>query len=250
MPANSTDITLEWLHENWSHSITAFTTEPVVAETRPGVEKADGGGASGPAIVRLVLQWAGDATGETPATAVLKISDNKQDPHQPMLVRAVCALAGFHPAELNANEWIWYANNSAEARQNGYTLPKCYAAVASHSVCKKPGMVGTIVFDRRIPYRTVLVLEDLSEYKSYPQQANLEEALSDHAVRNCARLHASYWGRWSSAHNPAWLEVEGSGYGACVWLRDLVLGCNTSQNIGNKSTMQFHKGGEPAVSSS
>ena len=50
VPSHGNDVSLDFIQTHWSKDITAFTVEPVMAETRPGVEKPDGGGASGPSM--------------------------------------------------------------------------------------------------------------------------------------------------------------------------------------------------------
>ena len=55
VPSHGKEVTLAFLQQHWSTNIVSFKVEPVMAETRKGVFKEDGGGASGPSIVRLVL---------------------------------------------------------------------------------------------------------------------------------------------------------------------------------------------------
>ena len=154
VPSHGNDVSLDFIQTHWSKNITAFTVEPVMAETRPGVEKPDGGGASGPSIVRLRLTWADGQFSETqPETCILKTEDNSKDPKFDLGVRVLFQFSKFIPVELQANECLWYKENSKLVTEKGYRMPKCYAAVASHDTIKIPSFNKMVFFDARQKFR-------------------------------------------------------------------------------------------------
>lgn len=244
VPETAEEITLEFLQEHWSADIEGFEILPVMAETRPGVEKPDGGGASGPAIKRLKLRWsAGGGVAARPATSLVKVSNHQTEHQQPMIMRLIFSLARFYFPELNANELLWYGHNCKAAVANGYSMPKCYAAVATHEEVRRPNDLEFVLCDRRVPFRTLLVLEDAgAEFKSPPQAADLPEEWCRRALCNAARLHASYWGRYDAATNPELRTASESPIEDCIWHQNLMLAANTSGTMINTPLLTFHDG--------
>ena len=59
----------------------------------------------------------------------------------------------FIPVELQANECLWYKENSKLVTEKGYRMPKCYAAVASHDTIKIPSFNKMVFFDARQKFR-------------------------------------------------------------------------------------------------
>ena len=55
VPEHGKQVTLEFLNKHWSENIATAQVEPVLAETREGVYKEDGGGAS---LVPTSLEFA------------------------------------------------------------------------------------------------------------------------------------------------------------------------------------------------
>lgn len=256
LPKISSDVTLEWLQDVWSPDLLSVEVCPLIAETRPGVHKSDGGGASGPSICRLKLTWKASKNQEEsparrltilqsqrPATAVLKLTDNLVEPAQPLKTRALLALSGIFMTELNANEVVWYTNNCRDAVANGYKMPICYVAACSNKMVRRPGVLATTLFDRRINYRTILILEDITEHKSFAQMSDLSKENLQAALRNQAILHASFWSRFDKSTNPSWLTMPGAKCtGQSRWLSDVIIGARVKGHIMNSKMLKFHKG--------
>ena len=177
VPSHGKEVSLEFLQKHWSANIASFKVEPVMAETREGVFKEDGGGASGPNIVRLVLTWKdGKFSEEQPESCVLKTEDNMKNAPYPMITRYVFHVCNFTQVELQANECNWYKINSNVALENGYSMPKTYCAVRSHHKIKRPSMRQLTFRDSRQNFRTCIIMEDMKNHRSPPQQQNLSKA--------------------------------------------------------------------------
>jgi hypothetical protein len=240
LPSCGAELRLEWLQRFWSADIESFSLEQVVAETRPGVLKQDGGGASGPSIVRVALTWKAGTSG--PASAVLKISNNATEPALPLKTRALLVLTKLYPTELNANELLWYTSNCSAAVANGYAMPRCYAAACSFPGVKRAGNLSIVLGDGRSDFGTVLVLEDLAGFRSHAQHTDLKTADLESVLRNLAVLHGTYWGRFDSATNGEWTVMDKSVYGPCTWLSHVILGTSTSSTFLNRPMLRFHTG--------
>ena len=230
-------VTLEFLRKHWSAEIDSFKIEPVMAETREGVFKEDGGGASGPSIIRLRLTWSdGKFTDEHPESCVLKTEDNLKDPAFPMITRLLMQACQFIMVEMQANEANWYAINHKIAVDKGYSMPKTYCAVRSHHKIKVPSGRQFVMRDSRQNFRTCIIMEDMKDYKSPPQQANLSKDRIAAALNNFAILHASYWGKQSDFD---W--IDGSKNRLCTWLRNLQITVDPSMSPFFKGKLNLYK---------
>lgn len=126
--------------------------------------------------------------------------------------------------ELNAAECVFYQGNCNEAMANGYSMVKCYAALATQTKVKRASDTALTLHDRRIPYRTILFMQDIgSDYKSPPQAVDLPENYVELALKNVACLHATYWGKYDSKTNPNWKAGSMNPVENCVWLSELVI---------------------------
>ncbi len=236
VPSHGKEVSLEFLQKHWSANIASLKVEPVMAETREGVFKEDGGGASGPNIVRLVLTWKdGKFSEEQPETCVLKTEDNMKNPPYPMITRYVFHVCNFTQIELQANECNWYGLNSKAAVENGYSMPKTFCAVRSHHKIKRPNGRQLTFRDARQNFRTCIVMEDMKNYRSPPQQTNLSKEQIFAALKNIAILHGSYWGKHDEID---W--IDGSTNRACTWLQDIIITVNPELPLLGKSKKTFH----------
>ena len=80
----------------------------------------------------------------------LKVINIKGNPRG---VRVLFQFSKFIPVELQANECLWYKENSKLVTEKGYRMPKCYAAVASHDTIKIPSFNKMVFFDARQKFR-------------------------------------------------------------------------------------------------
>ena len=136
-----------------------------------GIEKADGGGASGPSIVRLRLTWAdGQFNDEQPETAIAKTEILTKNPKFPLVQRLWFAKNKFYQVELQANERNFYHVNGKKAVANGYSMPKTYVSLRSHDAIKRPTDNQIIFWDKRVDFNTCNIMEDMSGFKSPPQR--------------------------------------------------------------------------------
>ena len=237
VPSHGKEVTLAFLQQHWSTNIVSFKVEPVMAETRKGVFKEDGGGASGPSIVRLLLTWAdGKFTEEQPETCVLKTEDNMKNPPYPMITRYVFHLCEWIPVELQANECNWYGLNAQIAREYGYSMPKTYCAIRSHHKIKRPSGRQITFRDARQNFRTCVIMEDMNDYSSPPQQSNLSTEKLNAALQNMAKLHAAYWGRTTEFD---W--IDGSRNRTCTWLKHIIISADSNLPLLGKPKQTFHK---------
>lgn len=255
IPLTGDQITVEFLQKHWSKDIESFEVLPVMAETRPGVEKADGGGASGPSIKRLKLKWKPGAiappgpagsSGEKkpPESVVIKLSNHEtEEPPGSMIIRYILAASRFHFPELNANECAWYEQNCKAAVESGYSIVKCYKALATHAKLRRPSDLAVTVCDRRVPYRTMLIMEDIgADFKSPPQAVDLPLDRCQEVVVNMAKLHATYWGRYDTKTNPELKTGSERPVEDSVWLSELVFSANTSKSLISKGLLTFYNG--------
>ena len=118
------EITLDFLQKYWSKDITSLKVEQLMVVTRvvdgEGIEKADGGGASGPSIVRLRLTWAdGQFNDEQPETSIAKTEILTKNPKFPLVQRLWFAKNKFYQVERLANERTFYHVNGKTAVANG-----------------------------------------------------------------------------------------------------------------------------------
>lgn len=236
VPNHGKEVTIEFLHKHWSSNIESFQVEPLLAETRKGVFKEDGGGASGPSIVRLRLVWKdGKFNEKQPESAVLKTESNVKLRKSPFTTRLWLASNKDYPIERQAKEWAFYSTNYKDCVANGYKMPKTYCAVRSHNKIKIPGSKAIVFFDRRVNFKTCNVMEDILHHKSPPQQSNLTMWKSKAALENMSKLHATWWYKTDE-----FFSTKGVQNKECVWLQNTILGVNTKTTF-NKPALKFHE---------
>ena len=237
VPEHGKQVTLEFLNKHWSENIATAQVEPVLAETREGVYKEDGGGASGPNIVRVLLTWKdGKYNDDQPESCVLKSENNLIVPKEPFATRLIRNICDFISVELQANEQNWYRVNSKIAVENGYSMPRVYCTVRSHNLVKRPNARQLVVRDSRQNFRTCTVMEDLKNYKSPPQQKNLSKEQVKAALKNMAALHSAYWGK---VDDYEW--IDGSTTRACTWLQNVLITVDPKLPLLGKGKLNFHK---------
>ena len=169
------------------------TCEPqsIVGLTFSGEAREDGGGISGPQIVRLQLTYTG---GSGPASVVLKRgnwSDRQQMPAWPWKTRLVQVLGHMRLEDQFRSEIQFFHNIEPHVR--GLQTPVVYYAALADA----PNAYGWsyALFDRRAPLAFCTLMEDLSTQHFAPvrQGEGLSFERARRAFLNIAQLHASGW---------------------------------------------------------
>lgn len=199
VPVSCDAITAEWLTyalrstgaiaaESW---VTACEQQPVVAFTLSGEAREDGGGLSGPQIVRLKLAYEG---GTGPEQMVVKFGnwfDKQQMPAWPLKTRLIQAIGNLRledqfRSEIKFFQDIW-------PHINGVLLPKVYYAVLSDSPNAQTW--SYVLFDKRTRLRFCVLMEDLAvqQFTSVRPGEGLSFNRAKQALLNIAQLHAFGW---------------------------------------------------------
>jgi Ecdysteroid kinase-like family len=199
VPTHRAGITPAWLTSALRSSgvitpdtrVIACPQHPVVAVTVSGDTREDGGGLSGPQIVRLRLTYAG---GTGPAQLIAKFG-NWQDTHQmpawPLKSRLLQVLGRMRLEEQFRSEVRFFQHIAPHLR--GILLPKVYYAALSDA--RNAGAWAYVLFDRRTPLRFCVLMEDLAlnDFMAARPGESLPGARATQALRNIAQLHAFGW---------------------------------------------------------
>jgi len=199
VPVSCDAITAEWLTyalrstgaiaaESW---VTACEQQPIVAFTLSGEAREDGGGLSGPQIVRLKLAYEG---GTGPEQMVVKFGnwfDKQQMPAWPLKTRLIQAIGNLRledqfRSEIKFFQDIW-------PHINGVLLPKVYYAALSDSPNAQTW--SYVLFDKRTRLRFCVLMEDLAvhQFTSVRPGEGLSFNRAKQALLNIAQLHAFGW---------------------------------------------------------
>ena len=139
VPVHPHDITPEWLTGalrstgviSQATRVTACAQHPVVAVTISGKAREDGGGISGPQIVRLVLTYDG---GTGPVQIIAKCA-NWQDTHQmpawPLKSRLIQVLGNMRLEENFRSEVTFFQH--IQPYLPGLLLPKIYCVAMTEA---------------------------------------------------------------------------------------------------------------------
>jgi hypothetical protein len=171
--------------------VIACTQHPVVAMTLSGEAREDGGGISGPQIMRLALTYDG---GTGPAQLIAKCG-NWQDRHQmpawPLKSRLLLVLGRMRLEEQFRSEVTFFQHIRPHLR--GLLLPQIYY-VAMEAV-RPVSAWSYVLFDRRTPLRFCVLMEDLAanHFASGKPGESLSYARMAQALANIAQLHAFGW---------------------------------------------------------
>lgn len=199
VPVSRDAITAEWLTHALRSTgtiaaesrVTACEQQPIVAFTLSGETRQDGGGLSGPQIVRLKLAYEG---GTGPEQMVVKFGnwfDKQQMPAWPWKTRLIQAIGNLRledqfRSEIKFFQDIW-------PHINGVLLPKVYYAAIADTPNVKTW--SYVLFDKRTRLRFCVLMEDLAVHQFAPVRPG--EGLSfnraKRALLNIAQLHAFGW---------------------------------------------------------
>lgn len=171
--------------------VTACEQHPVMALTFSGAARADGGGISGPQIVRLRLTYAG---GTGPAQIVAKFGnwqDKRQMPPWPLKSRLLQVIGNFRLEEQFRREITFFQDIRPHLR--GILLPQVYYAALS--AARTVRAWSYVAFDRRTPLRFCVLMEDLAvaDFAAARLGESLSCAQMAQVLVNIAQLHAFGW---------------------------------------------------------
>ena len=199
VPAHHHGITPVWLTSalrstgviSQTTRVIACVQHPVVAMTISGEAREDGGGISGPQIVRLALTYDGDPG---PAQLIAKFG-NWQDKHQmpawPLSIRLIQVLGHMRLEEHFRSEVAFFQHIRPHVR--GLLLPKIYYVAIAEA--RTVSAWSYVVFDRRTPLRFCVLMEDLAvdHFSTGTPGESLSVARMAQALTNIAQLHAFGW---------------------------------------------------------
>jgi Ecdysteroid kinase-like family len=181
--------------------VIACAQHPVVAVSASGEARDDGGGLSGPHIVRLQLTYNG---GAGPAQMVVKFGnwrDKQQIPAWPLKSRLMQVVGQMRLEAQFRREVTFYQDIQPHIRS--VRLPTVYyvALMDAPPVNKW----SYVLFDKRTPLRFCVLMEDLTveNFAAVPLGESLPFARAKQAVRNIAQLHAFGWQQprlWAQLH--------------------------------------------------
>ncbi|WP_089945605.1 phosphotransferase [Candidatus Entotheonella palauensis] len=199
VPAGLHDFTPVWLTAALQSSgtigagtrVVVCQPQPLVAFALSGEAREDGGGLSGPQIVRLHLTYEG---GPGPAQIVLKFgnwSDKRQMPTWPWKIRLVQVLGHMWLEDQFRSEIQFF--QKIQPYIDGMQTSKVYYAAISDA----PNASGWsyILFDKHTPIVFCMLMEDLTveHFTSIRQGESLPFERAKQAFLNIVQLHASGW---------------------------------------------------------
>lgn len=199
VPVNRDSVTAAWLTAalRSTGTIPAETRvitcdrQAVVATTLAGKTREDGGGLSGPQIVRLQLTYEGRPG---PAQMVLKFgnwADKQQMPAWPWKTRLVQVLGHMRLEDQFRSEVQFY--REIQPRTGGAQTPVVYYAAVSDAP-NVPGWTYAL-FDKRTPLSFCMLMEELAlgQFASVRPGESLSFERVKRAFINIAQFHATGW---------------------------------------------------------
>ena len=174
---------------------------PVVTFSVSGEARDDGGGLSGPQIVRLQLAYEG---GAGPAQMVAKYGnwgDKQHMPAWPLQSRLIQVIGHLRLEEQFRSEMTFYQDIHPYIQ--GAQLPRVYYVGMTDAPLVNAW--SYVLFDTRTPLRFCVLMEDLAvdHFAAVPLGASLPFAQATQALINIAQLHAFGWQQprlWAQLH--------------------------------------------------
>jgi len=209
--------------------VRACTYHPMVAVSASGEARDDGGGLSGPQLVRVTLSYEG---GVGPAHLVVKFGnweDKAQMPAWPWKSRLLQVIGHLRLEDQFRQEVVFYQDMHPHLQ--GLRLPKVYYAAMTDAP-PVPAW-AYMLCDTRTPLRFCILMEDLTiaHFAPVPLGESLPFTRAKHALRNIAQLHAFGWQQprlWAQLHlHPTpWLTLLRADEGLQRRQRDKFLHTN------------------------
>src|SRR5207237_6653805 len=164
---------------------------PIVACSVTGAARDDGGGLSGPQLVRLKLAYEG---GAGPAQMVAKWGnwgDKQHMPAWPWKSRLIQVLGNLRLEGQFRSEIIFYQD--VHPHLQGLRLPRVYYVAMTDAPLVSDW--SYVLFDTRTLLRFCVLMEDLAvdHFVAVPLGASLAFPRATQALINLAQLHAFRW---------------------------------------------------------
>jgi len=255
VPADRHGITAAWLTSALRSTgaiapgtrVSACAHHPVVAVSASGEARDDGGGLSGPQLVRLQLTYEG---GTGPARIVVKFGNWGDKQHMrawPWKSRLIQVLVNLRFEEQFRSEITFYQDIQPHLR--GVRLPTVYyvAMVDAPTV----STWSYILCDTRTALRFCVLMEDLAVDHFAPTLLGetVPFARAHQALRNIAQLHAFGWQQprlWAQLHlRPTpWLTLLRADEGTQRRQRDTFVRTNVIPSFLKRWAQPSRRGGE------
>jgi hypothetical protein len=209
VPRHRHDLTAAWLTRALRSTgviapgtrVRTCAQHPLVTVGVTGETREDGGGLSGPQLVRLQLAYEG---GAGPAQMVAKLGDwgDKQSmPAWPWQSRLIQVVGHLRLEEQFRREILFYQD--VHPHLQGLRLPRVYYVAMTDAPLVSAW--SYVLCDTRTPLRFCILMEDLAvaHFAAVPLGASLPFPRAKQALRNIAQLHAFGWQQprlWAQLH--------------------------------------------------
>ena len=198
VPESLNDITPEWceqaLQKNSTISNETHVTNVEVKQiSNEDTVDNDGGGFSGSVLKKLVLTYGGNVTGNEPTSMVCKISANIKREFT-LFYRGIGYLmdGGNVDNVINKNEMKFYEIIAPLLEQTKFQMPKSYYVGIEDG--GKSNFFNFVIQNKPSKIKSVLILEDMTSWKSLPAGAKLTKQQMVAALKNVAIIHGNFWG--------------------------------------------------------
>ena len=168
----------------------------MVANLEGTAEKEDGGGISGPKVLKMEIVYSEGAPAELPTRVVLKWGSLVHFSTYAFAIRLYLWYANVRLEEMLRCESSVYENAATLIKETGIRMPKCYYQGSSYpqDSAGNPSDSGACCFvccGRRTAVRTVQIMEDLyaAGYESGPIAEGVSAERFKAMLSNIAKLH-------------------------------------------------------------
>ena len=199
VPMHRHDLTAAWLTSALRSTgviapgtrVRTCAQHPIVTVSVTGEAREDGGGLSGPQLVRLRLAYEG---GAGPAQMVAKFGnwgDKQHMPAWPWQSRLLQVVGNLRLEEQFRREILFYQD--VHPHLQGLRLPRVYYVAMTAAPLVRAW--SYVLFDTRTPLRFCVLMEDLAvdHFAAVPLGASLPFPRAKQALMNIAQLHAFGW---------------------------------------------------------
>ena len=226
LPRTPDQLTLTFLQEQLGNNLQSFQIQPLVVEDSKGVERKDGGGASGSNLVRLLLKWKTNSNNQ-PSSVICKTSNLQDIPRAPSLfIRVIQYLLDVNLIWMLHNEYDFFVSAKIDiAAKFDIHIPHVYVALQVPSPVPTADWFSQTLMDSRPEYRTLLIIEDFPHLKSGFAGMTCDQNSAIQSVKQLARFHANFWSTDSEKSNKLLKRKN-----LCFFQSNLVSGANSGTN--------------------
>ena len=197
LPESLSGITTDWYESMLQkQSIISKNTNIIKIDVRKitneemGID--DGGGFSGSQLIKLIPKYSGNITGNEPLSMVCKISGNNYW-KMPILLRFGDYMSnGCSTEELfSRQEGLFFQRVAPLMKDTLYGLPKIYFVDLNDQ--GNSNFIQFVILKKPSKVKTVMIMEDLSDYKSLCALSSLSRKQVIACLKNVAILHGKFW---------------------------------------------------------